>query len=302
MTQPVAEPSYDVARKGTSLGSYRLPEIASEIAAGKLLWTDDCWTEGMESWGKLADIKDLVESAASPSSRPNTASRLPLYVGVTGGSLLLAGALAFFLSSPDSAEVSAEAPAAPTSSVAAPSGIARDKPRQMSLSEIQDKVSMLVSSSFQMNKAENGTTTFSHRYYKGTGNRIPLRIEIDAEGRCQLLTFYQGKSWIFHRQLRFVIGKQTLETGVIEPHKRGRSIGDDNTVSETCRFATPDDAKLIGPLASAADSQITFHMVGLKTFETPLSFETKIAIKESYELSELLSKRRKLLEELGVRP
>jgi hypothetical protein len=302
MTLPVAEPRYDVARKGTALGSFRLLEIATEIDSGNLRWTDDCWTEGMESWAKLGDIRDLLESIGTSGKPATGMSRLPLYVGIAVLSLFLVGASAYLLMSADSTEVTADTPAAPLASATSPARVALDKPLQRSLSEAQDKISMLVSASFQTNKSVTGTATFTHRYYKEIGNRIPLRVDIDADGRCHLLTFYQGRNWIFHRQLRFVIGQQTLETGVIEPHLRSRSIGEDNTVSESCRFVGPADAKLVGRLAAAADSPIAFQMVGLKPLEVPLSYETKVAIRESHELAELLAQRRKLLADLGIRP
>jgi hypothetical protein len=302
MSQQVTEPSYEVARKGTPLGSYRLIEIASEIASGKLVWTDDCWTEGMESWAKLADIKDQVESAGSPVSRPTGRTRLPLYAGITVLGLLVAGLSAFFLSAPASTEVASEVTTAPAASTSSPSGIARDKPVQLGLSEVQDKISMLVASSFQTNKDGDGTVTFTHRFYKQAGNRIPLRVTITADGRCAFESFYQGKEWIFHRQLRFVIGKQTLETSVLEAHRRGRAIGEDNSVTESCRFGSPDDAKLVALLAAASDFGIMFHMVARKPTATPLSYETKAAIKESHELALLLARRRKLLEDLGISP
>jgi hypothetical protein len=45
-----------------------------------------------------------------------------------------------------------------------------------------------------------------------------------------------------------------------------------------------------------------FHMVARKPTATPLSYETKAAIKESHELALLLARRRKLLEDLGISP
>ena len=93
MTQSGPEPRYEVARKGTTLGTYGLSEVAAEIASGNLAWTDDCWTEGMESWCKLADIKDQVDAlAAVVIASPSAPSRTLLYVGVACISLLSVGA------------------------------------------------------------------------------------------------------------------------------------------------------------------------------------------------------------------
>lgn len=301
MTQSVPAPRYDVARKGMTLGSYLLTEIPAEITSGKLLWSDDCWTEGMESWGKLDDLRDQLE-ASSTAANPTNRSRLPLYAGIAGLSLLLIGAAAYLLTSAAPTEITAEVPAAPTAIAAAPAMGGQAKSLQRSLSEVQETISMLAASSFQTDKSETGVMTYTHRYYHRVGNRIPLRVEIDAGGRCHFVTFYQGKHWIFHRQLRFIVGQQTLETTVIDAHKRGRTIGEDNSVNKSCRFESPDDVKLVGRLAAAADLPVTFQMVGLKPFDSSLSYETKVAIRESYQFGELLAKRRQLLTDLGIRP
>ncbi len=302
MTQSVAEPRYDVARKGTALGSYSLPEIASEIASGRILWSDDCWTEGMESWAKLDDIRNLIESAATKGSNKAGMTRLPTYVAIGGLGLILVGVSCYYLASPGAPESATGEPGAAPSAAVTPTISSRDRSLRLGLSEIQDKISTLAASSFLANKNENGATIYTHRYYKGIGNRIPVRVEIDSTGRCHLVSYYQGKDWMLHRQLRFVIGRLKLETEVIEPHKRSRSIGEDNSVSESCRFTSPDDAKLVARLAAASESQIILQMVGRTLSERPLSHETKLALRESQELSELLSKRGKLLEDLGARP
>jgi hypothetical protein len=59
---------------------------------------------------------------------------------------------------------------------------------------------------------------------------------------------------------------------------------------------------LVALLAAASDFGIMFHMVARKPTATPLSYETKAAIKESHELALLLARRRKLLEDLGISP
>jgi hypothetical protein len=75
MTQPGQDPRYEVARKGNPVGIHPLGEIAGLIAAGTLHWTDDCWTDGMESWGKLSDLKEQIEAAAHHAIGGDAATR-----------------------------------------------------------------------------------------------------------------------------------------------------------------------------------------------------------------------------------
>jgi hypothetical protein len=301
MIPPVAPPSYDVARKGTPLGSYTLAELAAGIGAGNLLWTDDCWTEGMESWCKLSDIKDQVDSIGAAATGASLSRRIPLVVGVIGFCLLLTGAAAYLLLSRTPDPESPGTSSASTAPAASTTPTPRDKPLSMGLSEVQDRISMLAGSSFIMTKDADGVTRFAHRYYQRVGNRIPLRVQIDADGRCRLQTFYHGRSWIFHNQLRFAFDKQTLSTSVMPAHRCVRGISDDNSVSESCLFDGADDMRLVGRLA-AARSPVTLQMLGRTPVERPLSHETMEALKESHEFAVLLARRRKLIEDLSLSP
>jgi hypothetical protein len=302
MTQPGPEPRYEVARKGTTLGTYALSEIAAEIASGKLAWTDDCWAEGMESWVKLADIKDQVDSLAAGGNVAKAPSRSLLYVGIGVISLLTVGAVTYLALSPDPVVGPADSP--PPSPSGSPAGtrIRLDKPLSLKLSETQAKITVLVASSFDTVKEPAGLTTYSHRYYRGVGNRIPLRVQINADGRFNLQTFYQGKNWIFHNQLKFAFNQQTAETSVIPAYQCRRDISDDNSVTENCRFEATEDLKLVGRLAAAARTKVTMQMLGRNPVEKTLSHETKEALRESHELAELLKTRSKLLADLAITP
>ena len=303
MTQSGPEPRYEVARKGTTLGTYGLSEVAAEIASGNLAWTDDCWTEGMESWCKLADIKDQVDAlAAVVIASPSAPSRTLLYVGVACISLLSVGAGSYLYLSNGSDIGPGDASHTPTAATAVPARGGLDKPLSLKLSETQAKVTVLVASSFDTIKDPAGLTTYGHRYYRGMGNRIPLRVQIESDGRCYLRTFYQGKNWIFHNKLKFAFDQQTMETTAVPAYRCAREIGEDNSVTESCRFDGTDDVKLIGRLAGAAGSHITFQMLGRIPTERTLSHETKQALRESYELSGLLETRRKLLADLAITP
>jgi len=297
MTQPGQDPRYEVARKGNPVGIHTLGEIAGLIAAGTLLWTDDCWTEGMESWGKLIDLKEQIEAAAPPETSPEESGNGPLYIGITVTTLLVVGLGAYFAFSGDSESTETTAP---TASSGSPLTLtARQKARRLSLSETQQQIAELVATSFVETKDESsGRTNYVHRYYLNIGNRIPLRVFVDSTGQRHLYTYYLGKSWIFHNQLRFEFSRQTAETQVIPAFKALRDIGENNLLTESCRFIGEEDEKIVMRLALASATPIKMQMLGRKPAEKPLSYETKEAIKESHALAELLAKRHRLLEEV----
>ena len=295
MTQPGPDPRYEVARKGNPVGIHTLGEIAGLIAAGTLLWTDDCWTEGLESWGKLSDLKDQIEAAAPPEAPPEESSNGPLYIGITVTTLLVAGLVAFFALSGETETADSAAPG----TTAPPTLTDRQKARRLSLSETQQQIAELVAASFVESKDEtSGRISYVHRYYVNIGNRIPLRVYVDSTGKRYLYTYYLGKTWIFHNQLRFEFATQTAETRVIPAYKAARDIGENNQLTESCHFIGDEDEKIVRKLALASATPIKMQMLGRKPAEKPLSFETKEAIKESHDLAELLAKRHRLLEDV----
>lgn len=302
MTLSGSEPRYEVARKGTALGTFALSEIAAGIASGTLAWTDDCWSEGMESWIKLSDIREQVESGASGASAGTAPSRTLTYLGFAAVALLSLGAGACFLfySAPENGPSESLPPSPGDRSAASRSGL--DKPSSLKLSETQAKITTLVATSFDVEKDPSGAITYAHRFYRGVGNRITLRVYVDSEGRCRLQTFHRGKNWIFHNQLKFVFGPEGAETSVIPAHRCAREIGDDNSVTEICRFEGPEDVKVIGKLAAASGTKISMQMVGRHPTEKLLSHETKQAIRDAHELSALLATRSKLLADLAAAP
>ena len=295
MTQPGQDPRYEVARKGNPVGIHTLGEIAGLIAAGTLLWSDDCWTEGMESWGKLSDLKEQIEAAAPPEAPPEESSNGPLYIGITVTTLLVAGLVAFFALSGETETADSAAPG----TTAPPTLTDRQKARRLSLSETQQQIAELVAASFVESKDEtSGRISYVHRYYVNIGNRIPLRVYVDSTGKRYLYTYYLGKTWIFHNQLRFEFATQTAETRVIPAYKAARDIGENNQLTESCHFIGEEDEKIVMRLALASATPIKMQMLGRKPTEKPLSFETKEAIKESHTLAELLTKRHRLLEDV----
>jgi len=62
---------YRVGREGTVIGSFNEPELVYLVSCSKVLQSDDCWTDGMPSWSKVASVPELrPQSNASPRLYP----------------------------------------------------------------------------------------------------------------------------------------------------------------------------------------------------------------------------------------
>ena len=55
--------TYKVGRKGTLIGTFDEPELVYLVSCGKVLLDDDCWTDGMPSWSKVASVPELRPQA-----------------------------------------------------------------------------------------------------------------------------------------------------------------------------------------------------------------------------------------------
>lgn len=78
--------SYKVGRDGVILGVFDEPELVYMIGCGKVVGTDDFWTEGMSSWAKVSSRGSWAISSASqgeisprlsPPALPSTATSSP---------------------------------------------------------------------------------------------------------------------------------------------------------------------------------------------------------------------------------
>ena len=62
--------SYKVGRDGVILGVFDEPEMVYMVSCGKVLGTDDYWTEGMTTWAKVSSRELWTVSAVAPSAPP----------------------------------------------------------------------------------------------------------------------------------------------------------------------------------------------------------------------------------------
>ncbi len=54
---------YRVGRDGIVIGSFNEPELVYLVSCSKVLQSDDCWTDGMPSWSKIASVPELRPQA-----------------------------------------------------------------------------------------------------------------------------------------------------------------------------------------------------------------------------------------------
>ena len=63
--------NYRVGREGAIIGTFSQPELVYLVSCGKVLQHDDCWTEGMACWSKVASVPELrPQTNASPRLFP----------------------------------------------------------------------------------------------------------------------------------------------------------------------------------------------------------------------------------------
>jgi hypothetical protein len=62
---------YRVGREGAIIGTFSQPELVYLVSCGKVLQHDDCWTEGMACWSKVASVPELrPQTKAAPQLFP----------------------------------------------------------------------------------------------------------------------------------------------------------------------------------------------------------------------------------------
>lgn len=62
--------SYKVGRDGVIQGIYDEPDLVYMISCGKVLGSDDYWTEGMSTWAKVSSRETWTVTSATSSSSP----------------------------------------------------------------------------------------------------------------------------------------------------------------------------------------------------------------------------------------
>jgi hypothetical protein len=63
--------SYKVGRDGVIQGIFDEPDLVYMISCGKVLGSDDYWTEGMSTWAKVSSRETWTVNSATSSSSPS---------------------------------------------------------------------------------------------------------------------------------------------------------------------------------------------------------------------------------------
>ena len=294
--QPAAQ--YDIYRNGTHLGSFDSNLISDLINNGQLELTD----EYQYPDGTTVKLSQLLNTLQLSSNHNNTPP--PISIGPKASKLQiilfclsvvsLIGFIAMILLSNYSESLFTN-----RVSNSSPASSERDQ-MVSSLSELEIKITELIGSSFIEKKSEiDGKITYSHKFYNSIGNRIILRASVDNVGVCNLYTYYSGKEWLFLRQISFQIGKDTFTTSRLNSYEPKREVTRGKGVYESCIFKSDSDREIIKKISLNTEQDINMKLIGRVIIDKKVSYETKIAIKDTLSLSDLLAKRSKMLQSLS---
>jgi hypothetical protein len=123
-------------------------------------------------------------------------------------------------------------------------------------------------------------------------NRKCLITHINSNGYIYLEDQYYADDWIFHTSIQVKIGDKIYNSSVVETysdHNKTQNSG--GSVWENITYTDDQDEKIIKAIADNADKEIKVRFNGKQYYsDFTLSKKDKQAIKDGYELSELIKK------------
>jgi RNA polymerase subunit RPABC4/transcription elongation factor Spt4 len=141
-----------------------------------------------------------------------------------------------------------------------------------------------------------GWYTHKNQIVDKTYNRTYLRTHVSADGNIYLSSHYydissryHSSDWIFHKKVLVKIGATVLETDEISHFNQERE-NSSGSIWEVNHYTKNRDNGIIKLIAENYDQEIKVRFVGKYDIDIVLADQDKVAIKESYELSELLKK------------
>jgi len=295
--QPGAQ--YDIYRNGTHLGSFD-PNLISDLIDNRQLELTDEYQYPDGTTVKLFQLLNTLQLSSNQNNTPPPISSIgpkasKFQVVLFFLSLVsLMGFIAMILLSNYSESLFSN----PVSNFSATSS-ERDQVVS-SLSELEIKITELIASSFIEKKSDiDGKITYSHKFYNNIGNRIILRASVDNLGDCNLYTYYSAKEWLFLRQISFQIGKDTFTTSRLNSYEPKREITRGKGVYESCIFKSDSDREILKKISLNTEQDINMKLIGRIIIDKKVSYETKVAIKDTLKLSDLLAKRSTMLQSLS---
>jgi hypothetical protein len=293
--QPTAQ--YDIYRNGTHLGSFDSNLISNLINNGQLELTDEYqYPDG--TIVKLSQLLTTLQLSISqtyiPTPITQKVSRFQMVLFCLSVVSLFGFLAMILLSNYSESLFTNPANNRPTTN--------RDRDQLVrSLSELEIKITELIGSSFNVKKSDiDGKISYTHKFYSNIGNRIMLRASVDNSGECYLFTFYSSKEWLFLRQIAFQIGKDTITTSRLNSYEAKREAISGKGLFESCTFKSDSDREIIKKISLNTEQTINMKLVGRVSIDKNVSYETKVAIKDSHKLSDLLIERSKMLQALSL--
>lgn len=299
MTQIQPNGMLEILRNGTPMGSFDSNLIPDLINNGQLELTD----EYQYPDGTIVKLSELLITLQLPSSQNIIPPPLSIIPKVSRFQIVLfflslvslIGFIAMILLSNYSDSMF-------TSTTSNPSPASRERDQLIqSLSELEIKIAELIGSNFIEKKSDiDGKISYTHKFYSNIGNRIMLRASVNNSGECFLFTFYSAKEWLFLRQISFQIGKDTLNTSRLNSYEPRREVIKGKGVFESCVFKSESDREIIKKISLNTEQSINMKLLGRVNIDKNVSYETKVAIKDSLKLSDLLIERSKMLQALSL--
>lgn len=123
-------------------------------------------------------------------------------------------------------------------------------------------------------------------------NRNCLKVHINATGYCYLEDQYYGSDWVFHTQIQvkidsIILTSENLETFSDDNKTESGSEG----VWENISYTGGRDNGILKAIAATAAQSVKVRYVGKQSvFDFTLAPKDQQAIKDGYELAELIKK------------
>ncbi len=123
-------------------------------------------------------------------------------------------------------------------------------------------------------------------------NRKCLKVHINSTGYIYLEDQFYSDDWIFHTSIQVKIGADIYNSSIVETYDENNKteIGS-GSIWENITYSNEQDEKIITAIAENSDKEIKVRFNGKQYYsDINLSKKDKQAIKEGYELSELIKK------------
>lgn len=122
-------------------------------------------------------------------------------------------------------------------------------------------------------------------------NRIYLSTPVNSSGYIYLISHYYASDWLFHTKVMAKVGERVIETEDIPLYSDDHdSDNNSGSIYEINHYTRNRDNGIIKLIAENYDKEIKVRFVGKYYRDMVLSEQNKIAIKESYDLSDLIKK------------